>query len=143
MEKWADRRVDFHFCGILSPWTRRALVAGGFGQGKRRDGTNLEIAPVVKHGGDVSSPQTNMRDRSYEASGSNTPVNDEDSESYKQEKKSQDSSETDLEAGRGVEATAGSGRNSQHTVPLILDACPMFHIDLSDALASIDLSRHT
>lgn len=28
---YADREVEFHFSGILSPWIRRALINGGFG----------------------------------------------------------------------------------------------------------------
>ena len=47
VEKWADRPVEFHFAGILSPWIRRALIAAGFGQGQARHGAALEVAPVV------------------------------------------------------------------------------------------------
>ena len=47
VEKWADRPVEFHFTGILSPWIRRALIAGGFGIGRTRHGSAMEIAPVV------------------------------------------------------------------------------------------------
>jgi sodium-independent sulfate anion transporter 11 len=31
VERWTNRTVEFHFAAILSPWTRRALVAAGFG----------------------------------------------------------------------------------------------------------------
>ncbi|KAI0262901.1 high affinity sulfate permease [Gloeopeniophorella convolvens] len=31
IERWANHPVEFHFAGILSPWIRRGLVAGGFG----------------------------------------------------------------------------------------------------------------
>jgi len=31
IERWADRSIEFHFANILSPWIRRALIAGGFG----------------------------------------------------------------------------------------------------------------
>ncbi|KAJ7581105.1 sulfate transporter family-domain-containing protein [Mycena floridula] len=33
IERWTDHAVEFHFASILSPWIRRALVAGGFGIG--------------------------------------------------------------------------------------------------------------
>ncbi|KAJ3575411.1 hypothetical protein NP233_g1111 [Leucocoprinus birnbaumii] len=33
IERWTDYTVEFHFACILSPWTRRALIAGGFGYG--------------------------------------------------------------------------------------------------------------
>lgn len=48
VEKWADAPVEFHFSGILSPWVRRALIAGGFGQGIRESHCNSNA--------DVSSP---------------------------------------------------------------------------------------
>ncbi len=35
VEKWADAPVEFHFAAVLAPWTRRALIAGGFGYGTR------------------------------------------------------------------------------------------------------------
>lgn len=31
MNKYADREVEFHFSGILSPWIRRGLINAGFG----------------------------------------------------------------------------------------------------------------
>lgn len=31
INKYADRQVEFHFSGIISPWIKRALVAVGFG----------------------------------------------------------------------------------------------------------------
>ncbi|CDR47703.1 CYFA0S36e00606g1_1 [Cyberlindnera fabianii] len=34
INKYADREVEFHFCGILSPWIKRALIAAGFGISK-------------------------------------------------------------------------------------------------------------
>ena len=46
LNRYSDREVEFHFANILSPWVRRALIAGGFGTGKPIKHT-LEIAPVV------------------------------------------------------------------------------------------------
>jgi sodium-independent sulfate anion transporter 11 len=40
--------MQFHFATLLSPWIRRALVAGGFGSGTT-DARVSEIAPVVPH----------------------------------------------------------------------------------------------
>ena len=31
LNKYADREVEYHFAGILSPWIRRALINAGFG----------------------------------------------------------------------------------------------------------------
>ncbi len=38
---------QFHFATILSPWIRRALIAGGFGTGVPSAQLPLEIAPIV------------------------------------------------------------------------------------------------
>lgn len=46
INKYADREVEFHFANIISPWVRRALIAGGFGSGKPLKEL-VEIAPVV------------------------------------------------------------------------------------------------
>ena len=39
---YADREIEFHFSGIISPWTRRALVNAGFGY-PREDGSISDI----------------------------------------------------------------------------------------------------
>ncbi|KAJ3990017.1 sulfate transporter family-domain-containing protein [Lentinula detonsa] len=49
IERWADHPVEFHFASILSPWIRRALVAGGFGVGTLSSRTPHEIAAVVPY----------------------------------------------------------------------------------------------
>ncbi|KIJ98420.1 hypothetical protein K443DRAFT_9159 [Laccaria amethystina LaAM-08-1] len=56
VEKWADQPVEFHFAPILSPWIRRALVAGGFGIGIPNHGFTPDLASVVPyHEGRLSS----------------------------------------------------------------------------------------
>ena len=40
---------QFHFATILSPWIRRALVAGGFGVGGPASSSITEIAAVVPY----------------------------------------------------------------------------------------------
>jgi len=47
VERWADGPVDFHFATILSPWIRRALIAGNFGTGAPCP--TQEIAAVVQY----------------------------------------------------------------------------------------------
>lgn len=49
VERWADRRVEFHFANILSPWIRRGLVAGGFGIGQTSLSVPKEVAPIVPY----------------------------------------------------------------------------------------------
>ncbi|CAL1704078.1 unnamed protein product [Somion occarium] len=54
VERWTDAPVEFHFATILSPWIRRALVAGGFGTGAPSSSLPKEIAAVVPYRGDRS-----------------------------------------------------------------------------------------
>ncbi|KAI0781182.1 sulfate permease [Trametes elegans] len=55
VERWADKPVEFHFATILSPWIRRALIAGGFGTGVSN--APAEIAPVVPYRGGRTLPE--------------------------------------------------------------------------------------
>ncbi|TRM56858.1 sulfate transporter family-domain-containing protein [Schizophyllum amplum] len=65
IERWTDAPVEFHFASILSPWIRRALVAGGFGfvANAHDAGRSHEVAPVVpyrdglREGDPETSPQ--------------------------------------------------------------------------------------
>lgn len=61
VEKWADHPVEFHFAPILSPWIRRALVAGGFGIGLSSTRATPDFAAVVPHEG-RSFKETDSRD---------------------------------------------------------------------------------
>jgi sodium-independent sulfate anion transporter 11 len=47
LERYAGQTVEWHFSGILSPWIRRGLLAGGFGTGQANR-LVTEIAPVVR-----------------------------------------------------------------------------------------------
>ncbi|WFD02300.1 hypothetical protein MOBT1_000982 [Malassezia obtusa] len=49
VEIYSGHRVEFHFAQILSPWIRRALLAGDFGTGSIRRHVT-EIAAVVPEG---------------------------------------------------------------------------------------------
>jgi sodium-independent sulfate anion transporter 11 len=49
VERWADRPVEFHFATVLSPWIRRALIAGGFGVGTSAISVPYEVAPIISH----------------------------------------------------------------------------------------------
>jgi sodium-independent sulfate anion transporter 11 len=49
IERWADHPVEFRFATILSPWIRRALIAGGFGIGTSSSSAPREIAAVVPY----------------------------------------------------------------------------------------------
>ena len=47
--------IQFHFATVLSPWIRRALVAGGFGIGRSSSRAPAELVQVVSYG-DVRAP---------------------------------------------------------------------------------------
>lgn len=133
VEKWADRPVEFHFSGILSPWIRRALIAAGFGQGQTRHGTRLEVAPVVPQD-DALAPADRARqeeerldDHISEPSSGASSVTDEKRVQSPEDR-------------RPYRASAGTTR-SVDSLPLLDTATPFFHFDLADALNSLDLGK--
>ncbi|OCH95306.1 sulfate permease [Obba rivulosa] len=80
VERWADRPIEFHFATILSPWVRRALLAGGFGTGVPSSQIPPEIAAVVpyrggqivsntepEHHSDVEAPVPSKSESDYDA----------------------------------------------------------------------------
>ncbi|KAJ3568520.1 hypothetical protein NP233_g5664 [Leucocoprinus birnbaumii] len=70
IEDWIEYPVEFHFATILSPWIRRALVAGGFGYGTPYSKFPREVAAVIPHKmlenrlpqGDETSSQSSVED---------------------------------------------------------------------------------
>lgn len=146
VEKWADRSVEFHFTGLLSPWIRRALIAGGFGKGTPRPGVAVDIAPVVGSygvGGDAdpahATAASRRRSNDVEAiaessSGTSTP------DSY--DKKDLDV-DVNIEAHEphlhDIRRTTNSNGSSTSSLTLLDKATPFFHFDIDDALSSLDL----
>jgi sodium-independent sulfate anion transporter 11 len=49
VERWTGHAVEFHFAAILSPWIRRALIAGGFGLGISPKKAPHDIVSVVPY----------------------------------------------------------------------------------------------
>lgn len=50
LERWVDGPVEFHFATVLSPWIRRALIAGGFGIGNSNYASSIrEVAAIVPY----------------------------------------------------------------------------------------------
>ncbi|EIW70806.1 solute carrier family 26 (sodium-independent sulfate anion transporter), member 11 [Tremella mesenterica] len=154
VERWADRTVEFHFCGILSPWIRRALIAGGFGQGQPRSGTALEVAPVVPQENSRSPVDERRIERAITGDGSNTPITgspstsdfkglDHGSVDFKTEHVTELYAESGSVEKRGIRrgSDGASSHLSQNTLPLLDRATPFFHFDLADALNSLDLSK--
>jgi sodium-independent sulfate anion transporter 11 len=161
VEKWADRPIEFHFAGILSPWIRRALIAGGFGRGIDRGDPNGEIAPVVGAygvGGDADprsvrpvTPRPRAADVETatitEVKGDESgPSSSSSSSSSYVDKKTDlygtvDESPvaSDGEELGDVRRTTGSSGSSRSSLTLLDRATPFFHFDIPDALHSMNL----
>ena len=140
VEKWADRPVEFHFCGILSPWIRRALIAGGFGIGQLDRRGALEVAPVVPQDNSRAPEPSSQREQPRPtdeesdpsgSSGSSSNSLKDELEKYNQPKQNQD----------GTNQRPGS-INSQATITLLDRSTPFFHFDLADALNTLGLNGH-
>ncbi|KAH7343895.1 sulfate transporter family-domain-containing protein [Rhizoctonia solani] len=115
LERWADQPVEFHFASILSPWIRRALVAGGFGTEERGRVIPHEIAPVVPPPpGQYTGPNDEYAiSASKNASGEDGDVED---------LKSTASSVTEFEAA------------------IVSRSTPYFHLDLNSAVRAAEIS---
>jgi sodium-independent sulfate anion transporter 11 len=136
VEKWADRPVEFHFCGILSPWIRRALIAGGFGIGQLDRRGALEVAPVVPQDNSRAPEPNHARPLDEESdpsgsTGSSSNSLKDELEKYNQPREDQN----------GTTQRPGS-INSQATITLLDRSTPFFHFDLADALNTLGLNGH-
>ncbi|KAI5955173.1 SUL2 [Candida jiufengensis] len=70
LNTYADREVEFHFSGILSPWIRRALLNAGFGtyeDGLTSSNNYVDIATGYK------DLENHINEPYYAAVGTNTP----------------------------------------------------------------------
>ncbi|WVN88167.1 uncharacterized protein L203_103368 [Cryptococcus depauperatus CBS 7841] len=149
MEKWADGPVEFHFCGILSPWIRRALIAGGFGQGRTKESTALEIAPaVIENLEHAASPSAN-RDRYsehdialiHDQQGSSTSTDSSFMDEEKRIDRLEPNPEPNTQVDGGYWTDRRGSKDSVKSVPLLDRSTPFFHFDLTDAIHSLNLSH--
>lgn len=104
VQRWANHSVEFHFAPILSPWIRRALIAGGFGTGVLESNVTQEIAPVVPYRG-----------------GRKAEWNEEISRS-------------DAEAQEIAELPVTMGQSQAESAPILPLETPFFHLDLESAV---------
>lgn len=128
VERWADHQVEvifgfvlpwrpqltasqFHFATLLSPWIRRALIAGGFGTGTSASRVPREIAQVVPY-----------RDHSNPA------------ELHKLE------GESDAEAGdiKPQKVLESPDPSLEGYVPVVEMDTPFFHLDLAAAVRAAE-----
>ncbi|ORY32555.1 sulfate transporter family-domain-containing protein [Naematelia encephala] len=147
VEKWADRSVDFHFSGILSPWIRRALIAAGFGQGQGRHGTALEVAPVVPQDDNLApADRERLEEERLEReqgsySGSSSIDDKRELAVYNTDRKEKDIEANNPDNNNNSDRRHSAGGQSFESLPLLDRATPFFHFDLADAVNSLDHSK--
>lgn len=167
LERYADDAVEFHFANILSPWIRRALLAGGFGTGATR-GHITEIAPVVPTRVALSPEEEALRSieaharkarvqslRSGKKSTSTAPVTAAEAGDIEVLDSHRDgdhdgSSRSSLSDNKERLAEEGQAHGSDDdaasasSVPVLWgqDLTPCFHLDLSAALAAASHASH-
>ncbi|KAF8514080.1 sulfate transporter family-domain-containing protein, partial [Gautieria morchelliformis] len=115
-EAWADGTVEFHFANILSPWIRRALIAGRFGVANSERTIPMEVAPVFTHhlsrggdgGFDADKPDAEVANAS---SGSGKALDD---------------------------AESSLGSTTGRVAPIMSTDTPFFHFDLVSAVRSAE-----
>ena len=119
IERWTNHPVEFHFATILSPWIRRALVAGGFGYDLRSQ--SLPPTPTRPHDVAAVEPPYNLS----QTGPSMTTT-------------------TDIEFGDAKgSVTAGSsygayGTTQRGEAPAVQVDTPYFHLDLTEAVAAAE-----
>ena len=166
LERYANHPVQFHFAHILSPWIRRALLAGGFGTGTLRRHVT-EIASVVPQSDAravssrrSTSPQSESRPASIATlhtaqhsdpeppSKTHSESSDLESapplaelphgeESYRGDIKDQDIKNLDAVYENSITYSV-SGEERDIAVPIMWnnELTPYFHLDLAAALSS-------
>ncbi|KAI0781184.1 sulfate permease [Trametes elegans] len=123
VERWADRPVEFHFATILSPWIRRALVAGGFGVGTISSHAHEEIAPVTRyHDQYIADPQ-----HADPVQGAHTRLDDPEASIIVAEGSARPSSEGTVQSAR-----------DDVSAPLMLPSTPFFHLDIASAVRAAE-----
>ncbi|KAI5476103.1 sulfate permease [Pseudohyphozyma bogoriensis] len=109
LERFADGDVEFHFATILSPWIKRALLAGGFGSG--RADRPVEVAPVVNNDDGFGYPHPSSPPKIIEE---------------------------DVEQGSAARsADSGEDLKSDLEAPVVSTDTTAFHLDLPSAVASV------
>ncbi|CAO1623438.1 unnamed protein product [Parajaminaea phylloscopi] len=153
LERYTGSAIEFHFANILSPWIRRALLAGGFGTGSSR-GRVTEIAPVVpRRGGSLTGEEQAIRDieahtkkrqAEQESGATGGDAIDAVYSLGKEGSGERDGADSNLSstnkerlAEEGYDDDGADG-HSAASVPVLWgqDLTPFFHLDLSAALAA-------
>jgi sodium-independent sulfate anion transporter 11 len=126
LDKYADREVEYHFAAVMSPWIKRALVAGGFGTGHPAHRV-VEVASVVPIS-TVEDPDTH-------------------GEEEFQRRRRKSIGARDVENGDLIEQipdkhatnfTARTTSSDSDVLPIVPTNYPFFHLDLDDAVKSAE-----
>ncbi|GAA5907074.1 hypothetical protein JCM6882_005162 [Rhodosporidiobolus microsporus] len=122
LTRYAGQPVEFHFATILSPWIKRALLAGGFGRDPAAtDRPIVEVAAVVPQGenADPTSAEQEQQRPALRAQNSRNDIKEE----------------VDIESGR--ESSIDKVPYADSVSGSIADAAfPCFHLDLPTAVAA-------
>lgn len=130
LNRYADREVEYHFAQILSPWIKRALVAGGFGSGTPSHRV-VEVASVVPISS-VEDPYiaTEASEKTEsENRGVGETVGPEDSEM----------AQTDIST--RIQTRQVGPSQERNVMPIVATNYPFFHLDLDDAVRSAERAQ--
>jgi solute carrier family 26 (sodium-independent sulfate anion transporter), member 11 len=114
-EAWADGIVEFHFANILSPWIRRALIAGRFGIATTERTIPIEVAPVFTHHLSRGSGYYDM-DKPDSADSANDPRG----------------------SGKALDDVESYNGSTAKVAPIISTDTPFFHFDLVSAVRNAE-----
>jgi solute carrier family 26 (sodium-independent sulfate anion transporter), member 11 len=125
LDRYADRQVEFHFAQILSPWIKRALVAGGFGTGNPSHRV-VEVASVVPVADALAADS-------------------HDEEDFQRRKRKslaiKDEENSDIQAighHAGEQGVTRERSEDSDVLPVVETNYPFFHLDLDDAVRSAE-----
>ncbi|BGP15200.1 Sulfate permease 2 [Rhodosporidiobolus nylandii] len=129
LTRWAGDEVTFHFATILSPWIKRALLAGGFGRDPAVAPAPVEVATVV--------PQEENADTASNVRPAAPPLNTQTSAADIKEMQ-----ELDIETGLGRSSSidkvpyAEEPGRASYAGSIVDSAFTCFHLDLPSAVAA-------
>ncbi|KAJ2699645.1 hypothetical protein FB645_005261 [Coemansia sp. IMI 203386] len=128
LDRYADTAVSWHFAGVKSAWTRRALIAAGFGSSESETRTVFTVANVGVVNESSRGDNTGSNGSRYaSSSGSVSDVRGE--EEFVEDSFTQDLRKPVVEV------------NSFDTavIPVLSVNRPYFHVDLDEALKATEL----
>ena len=128
LDRYADREVEYHFAQIMSPWIKRALVAGGFGTGHPAHRV-VEVASVVPITG-VEDPDTHGEENFQRRRRKSFTVKDVEN--------GEDVIEQIPDTVQELPWQRRKGSEESEVSPLVPTNYPFFHLDLDDAVRSAE-----